>query len=64
MSGLEPAQPKPTYDVSLDPAAQGRVFLAYDTEVPSSSAILTAHIPTRDSRGPMPPTNNFKVSIA
>lgn len=62
VSGLEQAQPKPTYDIPVD-ATQSKMFLCYDTEVPSSSAILTAHIPTRDSRGPMPPTNSFKDAI-
>lgn len=62
VSGLEPAQPKPTYDVPVE-TFHSRMFICYDTEVPSSSAILAAHIPTRDSRGPVAPTNNFKVSV-
>ena len=60
VSGLDAAQPKPTYDIPAD-TFNSKMFLCYDTEVPSPNAILNAHIPIRDCRGPVSATNKFKA---
>eukprot|EP01035_Chromulina_nebulosa_P016924 gene16924-22415_t len=61
VSGLEPSQQKPTYDAPE--SFQGKLFVSYDTDLPSTDAIVQAQLPMREGRGPMPPANNFKDAI-
>lgn len=59
VSGVEPAQQKPLFEAP--DGYGGRLFMSYDTEVPSADTILQAQLPVREGRGPVPPSNNFKV---
>lgn len=61
MSGVEPTQQKPIYESPEQYG--GRLFVGYDTEVPSTDAILQSQLPVREGRGPIPPSNNFKDAI-
>jgi hypothetical protein len=74
--GLQPAQPKPTFETptptstTIEKSADGtstvgfygKLFLSYDSAVPSQDTILQAHLPLREGRGPIPPSNGCKVS--
>lgn len=60
ISGLEPTQQKPTFDAPL--RYNGKLFISYDTEVPSTDTVLQAQLPVREGRGPLQPLNSFKVN--
>jgi phosphoinositide-3-kinase, regulatory subunit 4 len=62
ISGLEPAQPKPVYETPPSPGLRGKLFLCYDSAVPSVQATLQSQLPVREYRGLVPPVAGFKVS--
>lgn len=61
ISGLEPAQPKPVYETPPSPGLRGKLFLCYDSAVPSVQATLQSQLPVREYRGLVPPVAGFKV---
>jgi phosphoinositide-3-kinase, regulatory subunit 4 len=61
ISGLEPAQPKPVYETPSSPGLRGKLFLCYDSAVPSVQATLQSQLPAREYRGLVPPVPGFKV---
>jgi WD40 repeat protein len=62
VSGLEAAQPKPVYETPPSPALRGKLFICYDSAVPSVKATLQSQLPLREYRGTLPPVANYKVS--
>jgi phosphoinositide-3-kinase regulatory subunit 4 len=63
VSGLQPAQPKPTFETPSVDGLYGKLFLSYDSAIPSQDSILQAHLPLREGRGPLQPTSGFRDSI-
>ncbi len=61
ISGLSPAQPKPTFDTPTSDGPYGRLFVSYDSGVPSPHTILQAQLPLREGRGPQLPSPGFNV---
>lgn len=61
VSGLEAAQPKPVYETPPNPSLRGKLFLCYDSAVPSVKATLQSQLPLRELRGTLPPVANYKV---
>jgi phosphoinositide-3-kinase regulatory subunit 4 len=56
VSGLEPGQPRPTYDALPDKVAHSdgtasSLFVCYDADVPSRENVVPAHLPLREQRG-------------
>lgn len=60
ISGLELSQQKPIFEAPE--SYQGRLVVSYDSDVPHNDNILPAQLPVREGRGPLPPSNSFKVS--
>lgn len=56
VSGLDAAQPKPVYETPSPPNLKGKLFVCYDSDIPSSQATLQSQIPIREHRGPVVPT--------
>ena len=63
VAGLEPGQPKSTYEQPLVSGASGQLFVCYDAALPSPEMALETHQPVRENRGPVQPSNAFRVSV-
>ena len=63
ISGLESAQPKPTYESPILDNSTGKLFVCYDSHIPSQDTILQAHVPLCENRGPLGVLNNYKDAI-
>jgi phosphoinositide-3-kinase, regulatory subunit 4 len=61
ISGLEPAQPKSVYETPLATGLRGKLFLCYDSAVPSAHSTLQSQLPVREYRGISSPDAGFKV---
>lgn len=61
LSGLDAAQPKPVYETPPSPGLRGKLFLCYDSAVPSVKATLQSQLPLREYRGTLPRVANYKV---
>ena len=53
VAGLEPGQPKPTFEAPTSEGLDGRLFVCYDSALPSLDASLPSHLPLRGDRGPL-----------
>ena len=62
VSGLDSAQPTHQYAAPDLPNFRKRLFICYDTAVPTSDQTLLAHLPTRENRGLVSPPVGFKVN--
>ena len=63
VSGLEPGQPKPTFEAPAGDGINGRLFVCYDSLMPSVDATLSSHLPLRHDRGPLSPNPSFRSTI-
>jgi phosphoinositide-3-kinase regulatory subunit 4 len=63
VAGLMPGQPKSIYEAPTDEGLLGRLFLSFDSVVPSADTTLPQHLPLRGGRGPIVPSNAFKDAI-
>ena len=61
VSGLELGQPKSAFESPSADHLHGKLFISYDTALPSSSTLVQAHMPYWENRGPVNPTNKYKV---
>ena len=51
VSGLDAAQPKPVYESPQAAQLKGKLFMCYDSKVPTPEATLQAQLPVREYRG-------------
>ena len=63
MAGLLPAQPKPSFDTPSQDSLYGKLFISYDSAIPSADTILQASLPLREGRGLQATSLGFHVSI-
>lgn len=63
VAGLMPGQPKTIYEASTDEGMLGRLFLSFDSTIPSAETTLPQHLPLRSGRGPIVPSTAFKDAI-
>ena len=61
VSGLELGQPKSAYESPNVENLHGRLYVSYDTALPSTSTLVQAHMPYWENRGPINPINKYKV---
>lgn len=61
VSGLDSAQPRHQYATPDVAPFRKKLFLCFDTAVPTSEQTLQAHLPTRENRGLVNPPVGFKV---
>ncbi len=64
ISGVDAAQPKSIYETPQSLSLRGKLYMCYDSDVPSPQATLQSQIPIREHRGPYIPTMRYKVIIA
>jgi len=63
ISGLESAQPKPTFESPLIDNVAGKLIVCYDSHMPTQDTILQSHVPLCENRGPIGVLNNYKDAI-
>ena len=63
VSGLESGQPKPTYESPILDNSTGRLFVCYDSHIPTQDTVLQAHVPLCENRGPLGVLNNYKDAV-
>lgn len=63
VSGLEAGQPKATFEAPVGEGLSGRLFVCYDSAMPSIDVTLPAHLPLRGDRGPLAPNPGFRSAI-
>lgn len=63
ISGLMPGQPRSIYEAPTDEGMLGRMFLSFDSVIPSADTTLPQHLPLRAGRGPIVPSNAFKDAV-
>ena len=63
VSGLLPCQPKSTFEAPFNEKYKNKLYLSYDSDVPSNHVMTQAHLPIKENRGPLQPLNNCKDSI-
>lgn len=63
VAGLVPGQPKSIYEAPSDEGLLGRLFLSFDSVIPSAETALPQHLPLRGGRGPIVPSNAFKDAV-
>lgn len=63
VSGLELGQPKSAYESPNVENLHGRLYVSYDTALPSTSTLVQAHMPYWENRGPINPINKYKDAI-
>lgn len=63
VAGLEPGQPKTTYENPALSGSSGKLFVSYDASLPSSELSLDSHTPTRDNMGPFHSASAFKGAV-
>lgn len=61
VAGLEPGQPKSTFEAFNGEDLYGKLFVGYDASLPSAETIVQAHVPHWQGRGPVAPSTSFKV---
>ena len=61
VSGLNAAQPKPVYESPQAAHMKGKLFMCYDSMVPTPEATLQAQLPTREYRGVTAPLASSQV---
>ena len=61
VSGLHAAQPKPVYESPSSAHMKGKLFVCYDSKVPTPEATLQAQIPLREYRGVTSPLVSSQV---
>ena len=61
VSGLAQGQPRPAYDsvrsINGEVLAENSIFVCYDAEVPSPENVVPSHLPVREQRGLVLPSN-------
>jgi len=63
VSGLEAGQPKATFEAPVGDGLAGRLFVCYDSAMPSIDVTLPAHLPLRSDRGPLAPNPGFRGAV-
>jgi len=63
VSGLEAGQPKATFEAPAGEGLAGRLFVCYDSAMPSIDVSLPVHLPLRGDRGPLAPNPGFRSAI-
>lgn len=63
VSGLESGQPKSVFEAPTGNNMNGRLFVCYDSEMPSMESTLPQHLPIRGDRGPVIANSSFRVSF-
>eukprot|EP00605_Chrysophyceae_sp_TOSAG23-4_P002541 GSChrysophyteH1.ASY1.ANO1.2806.1 assembled CDS len=63
VSGLEAGQPKAAFEAPTGSGINGRLFVCYDSALPSLEATLSSHLPLRGDRGPMVPSPGSRSPI-
>ena len=63
ISGLELGQPKSAFESPNIDALHNKLYVSYDTALPSSSTLVQGHMPYWENRGPINPINKYKVGF-
>ena len=63
VSGLDSAQPRHQYATPDLPEFRRKLFLCFDTAVPTAEQTLQTHVPSRENRGLVTPPVGFKVGF-
>jgi len=63
VSGLNAAQPKPVYESPQAPHMKGKLFMCYDSKVPTPEATLQAQLPVREYRGVTAPLASSQDAV-
>ena len=58
-----PGQPRSIYEAPTEENMLGRLFLSFDSSIPSADTALPQHLPLQSGRGPIVPNSAFKDAV-
>lgn len=63
LSGLQPCQPKSTFEMPMNEAFKNKLFISYDCNETSHDVITQSHLPIKETRGPVKTPTTLRDAV-